>query len=253
MELIINEEKILEECIKNKEIPKGLSINYFINLIIRQYKKYNEYISNSEILDYVFNIINNMNLNMQEHLLYNKVKSSIIKENKYNNKIRDFDYIALYKEELDLIKSLKTQREKKFIFTCYIIARLFDKDGWFSLDLKEIFKMANMTMKNEDMQRFIYGLKEKELLYEPISNKNLSLHIDLKPNGEEVIKVYEMKNLGNQIMAFLKPNYKQCKNCGKLIKIKSKTCPPKYCEECAYKINLEKQKERDLIKKTLKS
>lgn len=48
----------------------------------------------------------------------------------------------------------------------------------------------------------------------------------------------EMKNLGNQILAELKPNYKQCINCGKMIRIKSKTCTPKYCEECAYKIKL---------------
>lgn len=47
-----------------------------------------------------------------------------------------------------------------------------------------------------------------------------------------------MKNLGNQILAELKDGYKQCQNCGKIIKIKSKTCPPKYCEECAYKIKL---------------
>ena len=46
---------------------------------------------------------------------------------------------------------------------------------------------------------------------------------------------------------------KQCSNCGKLIKIKSKTYPPKYCDKCAYEMNLEKQKERDFKKKCEKS
>lgn len=46
-------------------------------------------------------------------------------------------------------------------------------------------------------------------------------------------------------MAYLKPNYKQCQNCGKLIKVKSKTCPPKYCDECAEKITKENKLEWD--------
>ena len=47
----------------------------------------------------------------------------------------------------------------------------------------------------------------------------------------------------------MKSDYKQCQSCGKLIKIKSKTKPEKYCEKCAYVVNLEKQKARDLKKK----
>lgn len=71
-------------------------------------------------------------------------------------------------------------------------------------------------------------------------SKNSSLHIDLIDDGTEVIKVYEMKNLGNQILAYLKPNYKQCVNCGKMIKIKGKNS--QYCDECAEKIMRENWK-----------
>lgn len=47
------------------------------------------------------------------------------------------------------------------------------------------------------------------------------------------------------ILAYLKPNYKQCKNCGKLIKIKSKyDGSSKYCEKCAKKMELEKTRLR---------
>lgn len=49
-----------------------------------------------------------------------------------------------------------------------------------------------------------------------------------------------MKNLGNQILAKLKPNYKQCVNCGKMIKIKSKHDGSSlYCEDCKHKKQLE--------------
>ena len=53
----------------------------------------------------------------------------------------------------------------------------------------------------------------------------------------------EMKNLGNQILAELKPNYKQCINCGKMIKIKSKHDGSSlYCEDCARKSELESKR-----------
>lgn len=41
----------------------------------------------------------------------------------------------------------------------------------------------------------------------------------------------------------MKSEYKKGQSCGKLIKIKSKTKPEKYCEKCAYEIKLEQVNE----------
>ena len=245
MQLIINENKLLEDCIEQKKLLNNITLNYFINLLIRKNKNMN----NKQLAKYILDIVLSMDLeessDNQEYKLFEKIKRNISKERNFDNKIRDIDYIPLYEKELELIRGLKTDREKKFIFTCIIVARLFNKDGWFNIPFKDLFKLANMSMKSEDMNKFIFGMKEKELIYEPISNKNSSLHIDFFEEGEEVIKVYEMKNLGNQILAKLKPNYKQCVNCGKMIKIKgNKGRPQKYCEDCAYKIDKQKAKER---------
>ena len=52
-----------------------------------------------------------------------------------------------------------------------------------------------------------------------------------------------IKNLGNQLMSYLKDGYKQCTNCGKLIKIKSKfDSSTKYCDNCAKEIKNEQNK-----------
>lgn len=254
MQLIINEDKLLENCIEQKKLLNDITLNYFINLLIRK----NKNMDNKQLSKYILDIVLSMDLeesaDNQEYKLFEKIKRNITKERNFDNQIRCVDYIPLYEKELEFIKELKTDREKKFIFTCIIIARLFNKNGWFNIPFKDLFKLANMSMKSEDMNKFIFGMKEKELIYEPISNKNSSLHIDFIEEGKEVIKVYEMKNLGNQILAELKPNYKQCVNCGKMIRIKSNEGrPQKYCDECSYKINLNKQKERDLLKKSKKS
>lgn len=235
VQLIINENKLLEDCIEQKKLLNDITLNYFINLLIRK----NKNMDNKKLARYILDIVLSIDLeessDNQEYKLFEKIKRNILKEKKFDNQIRDVDYIPLYEKELELIKGLKTDREKKFIFTCIIVARLFNKDGWFNIPFKDLFKLANMSMKSEDMNKFIFGMKEKELIYEPISNKNSSLHINFIKEGKEVIKVYKMKNLGNQILAELKDGYKQCTNCGKLIKIKGNR--QLYCEDCYKKIN----------------
>lgn len=43
-------------------------------------------------------------------------------------------------------------------------------------------------------------------------------------------KVYQMQNLGNLFLSYIKPNYKQCERCGKLVKIKGNNFY--YCSKC---------------------
>ena len=58
------------------------------------------------------------------------------------------------------------------------------------------------------------------------------------------MKITNIKDLGNQLIAYLKDGYTTCSHCGKLIKIKSKyDGSTKYCEECAKKMKDEQRKE----------
>ena len=51
-----------------------------------------------------------------------------------------------------------------------------------------------------------------------------------------------MQNLGNLFLSYIKPNYKQCEKCGKLVKITNNRV--KYCKTCYKKINEEDAKNR---------
>lgn len=85
--------------------------------------------------------------------------------------------------------------------------------------------------------------KGKNKKIQLINRKNLQpLAIKLKEvkqeDDKEVIKVYQMQNLGNLFLSYIKPNYKQCERCGKLVKIKSKNDGrTKYCAVCRKKVD----------------
>ena len=52
-------------------------------------------------------------------------------------------------------------------------------------------------------------------------------------------KVYQMQNLGNLFLSYIKQNYKQCEECGRLVKIKNKNDhSTKYCNKCGYEVKL---------------
>ena len=94
--------------------------------------------------------------------------------------------------------------------------------------------MANITKSSKDKALFVGKLLREEKI--SMSDYVTSLAIKLKEvkqeDDEEVIKVYQMQNLGNLFLAYIRPNYKQCE-CGKLIKITNNKI--KYCSVCAKK------------------
>lgn len=63
------------------------------------------------------------------------------------------------------MESLPNDRQKKFMFTLFAIARYMNSEGWInkkdSKGLSEVFKLANVTLSSD---------KKKELLHELYSN-----------------------------------------------------------------------------------
>lgn len=243
--MILNENQFLDDLLKNRSEENlnkvGLSKTQLVFLLAKKYKDYNK-------LREVFE-----SFNFSDYYV-TKWNDTFIKScdivNKYNIDLKDYGYIPLYKSELDNINKLKKDKFKKLLFTIYILARYKDKEkknetGVYKLDKqilkKPLFDHANVTGTKKDKALMINYLWKEGFIKQNYVNDDISIAIDLSEgNEEEVLKIYTLDNLGNQIMAYLKPNYKQCKNCGKLIKVKgNKTM---YCDKCASFIKNEQNK-----------
>lgn len=140
--------------------------------------------------------------------------------------------VPLLSDELENIKNCDTDREKKLLFACYIYARYKNKNGRIDDDIvkKQLFDMANVKGSKLELNMVIKSLREKGYISQSFVNSNITIWVNMG-SGEEIFSVTDFNTLGNQIMVYLKENYKMCECCHRLIKFTSNS--QKFCEKCA--------------------
>ena len=237
----------------SKKKPDDLSMGYFITLIAKYYlplltdSKSLSDIVKKELLEFDLD-------NYQEYKYHNKIMKicASLFDGSIDKNFREQEYIPIYENELKVIESLPNDRQKKLMFTFFALARYMNCDGWInkktSKGISEAFKLANVTLTSDKRNELLHELYSNGYIYLGKKVDNLNIKVQLDDSGEVVYKVKEFNNIGNQYIGNFKKGYKQCKCCGKKIRIKSdKDYSTKYCDKCSY----EKHKEinRNSMKK----
>lgn len=234
---ILNEENYIKNIIISNEIPTELTMSYLITLLAKYY--FDKKNDSKDLIGKVKEQLLEFNIeNYQEYKWHNKIKK--VCEDLYDLKktstFKKLEYIPIYQKEINLISSLPNDRQKKFMFTLFAVARYMDSNGWINkkdiTGLSEIFKLANVTLTLD---------KKKEMLHELYANgyinfgkkvDNLNIQVKLSNEDDDIVyKITDFANIGNQYIGNFKKGYKQCKCCGK--KIKYTNNKKMYCEKCA--------------------
>ena len=237
----------------SKKKPDDLSMGYFITLIAKYYLSCE--IDAESLSKIVKEKLLEFDLeNYQEYKYHNKIMKICISlfDGSTDKNFREQEYVPIYENELKVIESLPNDRQKKLMFTFFALARYMDCDGWInkktSKGISEAFKLANVTLTSDKRNELLHELYSNGYIYLGKKVDNLNIKVQLDDSGEVVYKVKEFNNIGNQYIGNFKKGYKQCKCCGKKIRIKSdKDYSTKYCDKCSY----EKHKEinRNSMKK----
>lgn len=240
---ILNEKKYVEDIIDSSTLPEKMSVNAMITYLTKYY--YEKYDSASDVVNSVCEQMNKFNLDVryyQEHKgrsRANKVYNALKHEKL--DLLKKYESIPLYKSEYDKIMLCDNDKEKKLLFTIYIIARYTDRYGWVYNPRNELFKLANISSTTKGYKEIIYNLLHNGFIKNTKKVDDVKLGVNLASTYEEVVlEISKIDNLGNQFMEFIKDDYKLCECCGKLIKIKSKNdYSTKYCKKCKYEKQLE--------------
>ena len=241
--LIANEYNYVEEIMKNKICPKEIGIRTLLIYIAKYY--YSPALSVTEYVDLVLKKAQEFELDPKDYQEYKYISflKGVCKKILTGDKeceLRQIENVVIYESELDIINKGETDREKKILFTLYILAKINPYgNGWVNNSLKEIFNLANVTASTADRAKMMYKLYSAGLIEQNHKNDVLAYKVNLgKETENTVITISQFKNLGNQYLAKFKPGWKMCICCGKMLKIKGGNT--KYCKSCAREKELEK-------------
>lgn len=244
---ILNEKKYVEDIINSSTLPEKMSVNMMITYLTKYY--YINSNSIAEVIEKVCTQMDKFNIDIRYYQEY-KCKSRVEKICKSiaDEKIellKEHTGIPLYKSEYDRIMMCENDKEKKLLFTIYILARYTDRYGWVYNPRNEIFKLANISSTTKGYKEIIFNLLHNGYIKNTNKVDDIKIGVDLADTSEDVIlEINNINNLGNQFIAFIKDDYKLCESCGKLIKIKNlKAHSTKYCTKCADEIRQEKRAE----------
>ena len=240
---ILNEKEFIRNALASGKKPENISNGYLITLIAKYY--FNSAVYPEALVDTVKRKMLEFNIEgYQEYRYANKIKKTCydLYESEPDCLFRELEYIPVYEGELKIVESLSSDRQKKFMFTLFVIARYMDCGGWInkkdSKGLSEVFKLANVTLSSDKKNELLYDLYSNGYIHFGKKVNNLNIRVDLGDTNDDIIyKVTSFENIGNQYIGHFKKGYKQCKCCGK--KIKNTGNKKMFCLTCAEKKQLE--------------
>ena len=199
---ILNEKEYIRNIIASGVKPDTISNGYLITLIAKYY--FDKDKSPDDLIDIVKKKMLDFNIEgYQEYRYSNKIKKSCIElyDLESDKLFKELEYIPIYEKELKVVESLPNDRQKKFMFTLYAIARYMNCDGWVnkkdSKGLSEVFKLANITLSSDKKNELLHDLYSNGYIHFGKKVNNLNIRVELGDEDDVVVyKVKEFENIG---------------------------------------------------------
>lgn len=159
--------------------------------------------------------------------------------------------ISVTQKELDTIGALDGVQIQRLAFALLCIAKYHhacnsENKYWIHNRDSEIMKMANINTSIKRQSLMFSRLRDAGMIR--FSNKvdDLGIQVLFADDGQSVLDITDMRNVGYQYMKHIGGGYCVCTNCGITFSGKRKNTAgraPKYCPECAVKIKTKQQVE----------
>lgn len=236
MMYIINEKEYVRTLLTSNEKPSGISVGHLITLIAKYY--FPDMSDAKSLSELVKENLSALQIyNYQEYAYHDKIIS--ICEGLFSGNIpgslKEREFVPIYMGEIKIINSLPNDRLKKLMFTLYAIARYMECDGWInkknSKGISEVFRLANITVTCAKRNELLHELYRNGYISFGKKIDNLNIKVVLNDTDGIAYKISEFQNIGNQYLGNFKKGYKQCKKCGRVIKITGTN--KQYCNTCS--------------------
>ena len=242
MALIGNEveyaKKMLTGAVKEKNLFKAL-------VILTKYYCFELGMDNKEIEKNLRLYIKAMSGNVDDEAIENIIKSNTSSKTNINK----LDHIIITVQEWQTIQEMgRTERERKLLFTLLCMYKVkiglgYSDNGLVKIEYTQLNSLAHVVFKSTeriDVFRYLIECGMIEMGMGQLASR-IKLHY-VFPDSKQLIKITDFEAF-NVYYDYLKNGGKlvRCKECGKLVLSKSKTCPSKYCKDCAKRIEQQRK------------
>lgn len=244
MPVVLNEVKQAEHIIEKGEVGNKPTSTLFL---LGKYYRVKENLDKEQTFNKLNEFMEHSYKNYNSALWEDIIEDICKKANKYS--LREIDYIDITQEELDKISEIDNLKYQKLLFTMLCYAKLYNNisknnNGWINADIKEIFRVARVSVKYRN-DKFLYlnDLEKTGLISFSNKNDNLNIRVNfIDMNGIEVFSVSDFRDLGYEYLNYIgNGKFVRCSECKRIIRKTNNKCL--YCTKCAKKIkNIQNKK-----------
>lgn len=155
--------------------------------------------------------------------------------------------IPITDAEMAKIDSLDGKQIQRLAFTLLCLSKYWrivtgKSDGWVNSKDSEIMAMANIKTSIKRQSAMYSTLNELGLIQFSRKVDNTNVRVCFAEDGEEVMQVKDLRNLGYQYLMYHGEPYIVCQNCGVTTKVTNKknVGKQKYCPECSSTVRMRK-------------
>ena len=237
MPVILNEVKQAEHIIEKGEVGNKPTSTLFL---LGKYYRVKENLGKEQTFNKLNEFMENNYKNYNSALWEDILEDICKKANKYS--LREIDSICITQDELDKISEIDNLKYQKLLFTMLCYAKLYNRisennNGWINADIKEIFRVARVSVKYRN-DKFLYlnDLEKTELISFSNKNDNLNIRVNfVDMGGAFVLDIDDFRELGYEYLKHIgNGKFINCSECNRLIRKTNNKCL--YCTKCAKEV-----------------
>lgn len=203
----------------------------------------------------IFNINNFMCKHYQGYIFANWQKTIKNIVDRINRKgdfnLVDVREVRVYKEELDVIRSMFDLKFEKLAFTLLVYAKIYNilnknNTNWVNAEFKDVLNDTGMRISRHDGALMVYELKKKGLVQpsKVVDSTNIKV-LFAEDDGDIAFKVLHFDNIIDYYLQWIEPDkYMNCEVCG--VPVRRTSNRRKYCDECGREIRTEQNRSKSL-------
>lgn len=232
--IVVNENEYAQIRIKNKDV--GENVYTTLSILAKYY--YSQGMKRKAVC---IELQNFLEVAYPKYSINKSYWTEVIEKTANKNakeKLFESDGVWITESEWEKIQALGNKILGKLAFTLLCIAKINNQrrssnNNWVNTDIKEIYKLANISCSVDLRAKRIGTLIHSGLaeFAKRVDNLNLKVLFVDDESGKKFL-VNDFRDLGNEYLYRTGENYIRCAECGKLIK-NNKYGNKKYCPTCA--------------------